>query len=59
MRSIDSRISRPDLLAELAEQVIVEGRTLGVPPEVLLQLTAEAFEFLSARAPRPPAARSG
>jgi hypothetical protein len=45
---------RPDPLAELYEAVIAEGRALGVAPEVLLRVTAEAFDFLGARAPRGP-----
>ncbi|HEX8694739.1 MAG TPA: hypothetical protein VF746_20100 [Longimicrobium sp.] len=48
----------PDPLAELVEAVIAEGRALGVAPEVLLRMTAEAFDFLGARTPRPPVART-
>ena len=35
-----------DRLAELYEQVVAEGRALGVPPEVLLQITGEAYDLL-------------
>lgn len=45
---------RPDPLAELYAAVIAEGRALGVAPEVLMRITAEAFDFLGARAPREP-----
>ena len=48
---------RPDPLAELYEAVIAEGRALGVAPEVLLRMTAEAFDFLGARTPREPIVR--
>lgn len=50
---------RPDPLVELYEAVIAEGCALGVAPETLLRITAEAFDFLSARAPRQPITRGG
>ena len=35
-----------DPLAALCEQVLTEGGELGVSPDVLMQVTAEAFDFL-------------
>lgn len=40
-----------DTLAELCEQVMAEGRALGISPDKLLAITAEAFALLQGSPP--------
>ena len=44
-----------DALAELCEQVMAEGRALGISPDKLLAITAEAFDLLHGRRSPPSA----
>lgn len=43
-----------DPLAELCEMVLAEGRSLGISPDKLLAITAEAYSLLQG-GPPPPA----